>query len=57
MVYSESVDLGSAIAAGIDTTRACLDQLVVWRELLLGPHSLVIDGWCYFLRKEHAQEG
>ena len=36
-VSSESVDLGSATRGYIDTTRACLGQLVVWREPLPVP--------------------
>ena len=51
MASSESVDLGGAIYRGIDTTSACLGQLVLWWEPLLGGanHSLVKDGWCWWL--------
>jgi len=39
--------------AGIDITRACVRQLVVWGEPLLAiaNHSLVKHGWCWWYRK------
>jgi hypothetical protein len=57
MASSESIDLGSPICHGIDITRACLGQQVVWREPLVesGIHSLVINSCsaCYIVRRFH----